>query len=1234
MSEETSTRPSRKGKERELREGCPTDLAQRIFALQRTKAAATKPRERAERPSPPTVIHESTASQSTGRMAVEKRSAERPSCTTLRGHPAQSSPPRKSFQSSPPRVVVSNPSLDREDLDFSRRLKISHSPRPSPHHQDPSHTGPSKKLFNPHIDPIPMRRTAEPESISDSQSNSSSHNVQVSRSSPHSREPHVHRQLFDHRKDDPVRFSVLVRPSVGPDGRAPPTPKSSGDYVSASSTSSYAHSLASSSFTLSSSTTDGSSTGSALFDQGKPSQESSGSNNTAFSQQLKKLYRAIAALEDRILHEDDGLNADDGLARDAPARGSGVVLKARNGKEPKEKDEEAEQEKWRKVVQDHKLLAEMMHNLLEISLAPSVPSSLRNIPEKYKIIIRLWTHGFHKLLESLRRSSWHSLVAFEHLQDFIYYAYTFYTGLLEERTLDAHRLSWLEALGDLARYRMVVTDMAMKVPYAKGLPQPLTVNAVSQASLEAPVPPPASKSKASISDKPAARIDDSESPSIGLAAARAMDVEPEKERWRGIAREWYATALAEKPVEGKLHHHMGLLCREVEGEELRAVYHFVKGMTTLHPFQTSRESILPLWSVDAQARRALPDARVPDLFVLLQGMLFTNIQLDDFGKSLDRFLERLELDGAEEREWIMMAVVNIGGILEYGRPGGVLRKTGVLGLGIGASAAATSSAAAKVKLAKKEDDGDSKKMDVDEDGEDADGDKEMKSSTVGASPALSEAASTESPELPLAFRLSLQLTFSMLSHALRKPTRKTSVLQKPALNPYITIILTFLATLLRHETIRNLLERALPWEDLATFYSRSVPTNMTHEESSRWAMLTSSCRPLPEDWCIRGMEWVGRKVFERGFWLKIPESDAKHVELEVLERRDAQDADIDGIIEEEDDDDNGNKKPGSESSQRWVRAVRAGLAIAQSVDGFGRAESSREWIIGGSLSVKVQHWKEEERLQREEQERRRQGTRWGDDDLMDVDDDQISGDDEESDEEDEEDSDEVKALKARRRYLRSLLSSAQRTPPRRSAPARAPRKPKAAVDARPSLKLVPGYSVLVVDTNILLSSLSVFQSLVESMQWTIVVPLPVIMELDGLSGASDAPELSGAASSALSYIISHLRSHSTSLKILTSKGNYMTTLSVRSEQVDFDRQGSWERNMDDLILRAAIWQDEHWVDRSAFLKAADVPEEVKHDAVKVVLLSLDRNLRLKARAKQLHAAHERDLAAIFATATT
>ena len=80
-------------------------------------------------------------------------------------------------------------------------------------------------------------------------------------------------------------------------------------------------------------------------------------------------------------------------------------------------------------------------------------------------------------------------------------------------------------------------------------------------------------------------------------------------------------------------------------------------MTTLHPFLTSRESILSIWSHAAQARRSVPDAKASDLFILLHGILFTNIQLDDFQLTLTRFIERLEIEGTEECEWGLLLLL-------------------------------------------------------------------------------------------------------------------------------------------------------------------------------------------------------------------------------------------------------------------------------------------------------------------------------------------------------------------------------------------------------------------------------------------------------------------------------------------------------------------------------------------------------------------------------------------------
>lgn len=234
------------------------------------------------------------------------------------------------------------------------------------------------------------------------------------------------------------------------------------------------------------------------------------------------------------------------------------------------------------------------------------------------------------------------------------------------------------------------------------------------------------------------------------------------------------------------------------------------------------------------------------------------------------------------------------------------------------------------------------------------------------------------------------------------------------------------------------------------------------------------------------------------------------------------------------------------------------------------------------------------------------------DDAMDIDDEEenIS---EESDEDDGDDSEEIKNLKARRRYLKSLLQNSHpRQPQRRRR--NAPKKPAAFSDSH--LSIIPGYTILVVDTNILLSSLSLFSSLIESHQWTVVVPLPVITELNGLATPSgNQPQLAEAAQAALAYVSNHLRSHALSLKVQTSRGNYLTSLTIRTEDLDFafggDGVESKGRNMDDLILKAAIWQDEHWADRSALLRGISLSAAQEEDqtlsGTRVVLLTLDRN---------------------------
>ena len=72
--------------------------------------------------------------------------------------------------------------------------------------------------------------------------------------------------------------------------------------------------------------------------------------------------------------------------------------------------------------------------------------------------------------------------------------------------------------------------------------------------------------------------------------------------------------------------------------------------------------------------------------------------------------------------------------------------------------------------------------------------------------------------------------------------------------------------------------------------------------TEHWLMLTSGCAPLlPENWCMRRMEWVGRKVFERRYWKS---AEDRRVEIDVLDIEEGNQL-TDGIIQDEDADERG-----------------------------------------------------------------------------------------------------------------------------------------------------------------------------------------------------------------------------------------------------------------------------------------------------------------------------------------
>ena len=606
-----------------------------------------------------------------------------------------------------------------------------------------------------------------------------------------------------------------------------------------------------------------------------------------------------------------------------------------------------------------------------------------------------------------------------------------------------------------------------------------------------------------------------------------------------------------------------------------------------------------------------------DLFVRLHGMLFTRIDLDNFSTVLSRFMERLEEDNQlddmhrqtnlSQVDWMTMGSVNLSSMLQYGAPIGVIRK----------ALALEGQERRRAQVGTTEEDGDG-----DESGDKAEvlSGEEVPPGTPIPPPSTGFGFQEDSSDAPVTLTDAIDLAFAMLALSLEHPTRQQGL--HTVLNPYITLILTFIATIFRQPHVGSIILPHIPWVALVDFFnSRDL------EIKGETRLIAGP--PLPEDWTIRGMEWVGRRVYERGFWktksnsrgsgsgaFVQPRSGERfQSEMDVLLAEFDSALDIsEGVVDEVEGTDLTDGAV-AVNHRRWKRVAWAAGVMVKYVDGLELRDG--KVVIEGVLKAKV----EEIEVQRQAERARRDAaarTKMVRDKAQEPSDVE-SGVDGISASDSEDDDPELAILRDRRRHLRALLNA----PPPQPSPPRKWTKPVSKL-----IKVVKGYTMLVFDTNVLLSSLHLFERIVNSGAWSVVVPLPVVTELDGL--AKNPPPLGAAASSAIKYLESHIRSHSLSLKVQTSRGNYLSDLLIRTESQGERGEGdSATRTMDDLILNIATFQMDHFTDRSSLLRPTGQNGGGRDGAVKVLLVTFDRNLRVRARGRGIDAADEKEMAAIL-----
>ncbi|KAI7872751.1 hypothetical protein BDF14DRAFT_1716361 [Spinellus fusiger] len=205
-------------------------------------------------------------------------------------------------------------------------------------------------------------------------------------------------------------------------------------------------------------------------------------------------------------------------------------------------------------------------------------------------------------------------------------------------------------------------------------------------------------------------------------------------------------------------------------------------------------------------------------------------------------------------------------------------------------------------------------------------------------------------------------------------------------------------------------------------------------------------------------------------------------------------------------------------------------------------------------------------------------------------------------EEEEEVDPTVMELKKRREQLQSMLVVANEERRFGYRKLSSPAKDRELRLSRLSERVLPGKTVLILDTNCFIGQLADIVTLFEANKWLIVVPLVVVTELDGI--ANNSSTLGTMASGALKLIEETLakKQRMNGLRIQTSRNNFLYDISIRYEKFIF---GESDKNLDDLVLSSCLW----------WLKGPHTTPV--HSHVPACLVTGDRNLSVKARAREV-----------------
>lgn len=265
---------------------------------------------------------------------------------------------------------------------------------------------------------------------------------------------------------------------------------------------------------------------------------------------------------------------------------------------------------WQALISLHRTLLHEHHDFFLASQHPSASPVLKRLSEKYAMPARMWRYGIHSFLELLRHRLPDSL---EHTLTFLYLAYSMMTLLLE--SVPAFRETWIECLGDLARYRMAVEEVDLR----------------------------------------------------------------DREAWAGVARYWYHQAADKNQSVGRIQHHLAVLARPdmlqqlfYYTKSLVSVHPFPSAgesiMLLFHPLLNAPKPYnQPIVASAFVTAHGYLFTQNPTSGLNVSGF---KAQVQEFLEHLDMYIGRL---GASYRlHGAYMSIANFAAIFQYGVAGAVL----------------------------------------------------------------------------------------------------------------------------------------------------------------------------------------------------------------------------------------------------------------------------------------------------------------------------------------------------------------------------------------------------------------------------------------------------------------------------------------------------------------------------------------------------------------------------------